>query len=117
MITINIQRNFAEYTRDQIFNYINLWKNTQLQNVAHLQKSSGEYLTVRLINSLLQNVEYAFKRKLFLTAGKKVKISLNDAEGIALYKILLITPIDAKNIWAIAAINSLIEMIDQQILK
>ena len=117
MITITCQRNHAAHALTTIFNYIALLQLSQLKNVNGMDKTNGEYLTVRLINCLLSEVEILFKRKLITTSGDKINIKMSHAQGIAFYRALLTMPVGAENFYLNFIRNQWIEIIDQQILK
>lgn len=117
MITLSITRQHAEYSVQTIFSYLNLLQLSNLKNVALHDKTSGEYLSVRLFNCLLQEIEYAVRRKLFTTTGAKLQIKLSDAQGIAFYKALLSMPVKTDQDYLFMIRNHWIEILDQQILK
>lgn len=62
MIILTTQRQFAEFATQTMFVYIDLLKKTQLKNIEHLTKTSGEYLTARLIQYLIDEVQIVFKK-------------------------------------------------------
>ncbi len=117
MITLCCYRQHADYAMHSIFSYINLLKLSQLKNAAHLDKTSAEYLSVRLINCLLSEVELIVKKKLVNTTGEKINLKMSHAQGIALYRYLLSMPAGADNYYLNMIRNNWIEILDQQILK
>jgi hypothetical protein len=117
MIILTTTRQQASFAKQSIFLYMNLWRSSQINNVKDYGKTTGEYLTVRLINCLLAEVEYLFEKKLLLTQGPKVNIKLSHAQGIAFYRLLLTLPADANNFYLQMIRNNWIEILDRQILK
>lgn len=117
MITLTTTRQHAQYASPVIFNYVNLWCYSQLQNVKGMDKNSGEYLTMRLINCLLAEVELLFEKKLLNTKGPKINLQMSHAQGIAFYRLLLLLPMPASEAYLHMIRNNWIEIIDQQILK
>lgn len=117
MIILATKRQYAEYANVQMFNYINLYKITQLKNVEGADKTSTEYLAARLIVSLLDEVELLLKKKLINTTKKNISIKMSDAAGIALYKMLLRLPVAADEWYFNHVRNAWIEALDRQIIK
>lgn len=115
MIILTTHRQYAKTVSDTIFPYINLLKQSHANNVKMHSKVSSELLTVKLINSLLKDVELLLKKKLLLTNGTTVKLKLSDAEAIALYKTFLILPIDDGNYYLLMIRNEWITILDKQI--
>ncbi len=124
MITLTCTRQHADYAMVTIFRYQALWRQTQLINVKDYPKASGEYLTVRLFNCLLAEVEYMFDKKLDIrnpnkigNSCGKINIKMSHAQGIAFYRMLLTLPLTADDIYLLQIRNHWIEILDQQILK
>ena len=117
MITLTCERQHVQYATPVIFNYVNLWRLSQLNNVKGMDARSGEYLTVRLINCLLAEVELLFAKKLLNTKGPKINLVMSHAQGIAFYRLLLLLPMPATEAYLHMIRNNWIEIIDQQILK
>ena len=123
MITLTCTRHHADYAMLTIFRYQAMWRQSQLINVKDYPKASGEYLTVRLFNCLLADVEYLFERKLDVknpnpkTNKAKINIKMSHAQGIAFYRMLLTLPLTASDIYLLQIRNHWIEILDQQILK
>jgi hypothetical protein len=124
MITLTCTRHHADYAMLTIFRYQALWRQSQFNNVKDFAKTSGEYLTVRLFNCLLAEVEYLFERKLdnrnpskIPNKSAKINIKMSHAQGIAFYRMLLTLPLSADDYYLMQIRNRWIEIIDQQILK
>lgn len=115
MIVLTTHRQYAESVLQNIFPFIKLLKESHIKNVAHHSRFSGEFLTVKLINSLLDETELIIKKKLINTIGMKVNIKLSDAAGIALYKTLLILPLNQNQEYLDMIRNEWISVLDKQI--
>ena len=85
MITLTAPRSYFLTARDHFFPYINLYKNTRLNNVANANVMSEEFLAALVINCLLTEIELLFKKKIINTTGHKIKIILTDAQAIVFY--------------------------------
>lgn len=117
MITLTTPRQFAEFADSTMFVYVDLLKKTQLKNLEGFDKCSGEYLTARLINSLLTDVQLLFKKKLINTNCKIIKIIMSEAQAISFYKMLLTLPVPADHFYFNRIRNAWIEILDQQLMK
>ncbi|GEM_PF-4547565 len=85
--------------------------------VRESKHNQNEYLGAKLLRSILQEVDFIFKRKL-LTQAKDYKIKLTDAEGIVLLKFLLEFPIPGNEItspWLHNLRNNVTLQLDKQI--
>lgn len=99
MITLRTTRHYAEAALDAFFPYLNLQKQTRLNDVAHLSIASKEYLQAVVINCLLDEVETIFKKKLVNTTGAMVQLKFTDAQGVLFYQVLMHMPIDEDKIY------------------
>lgn len=117
MITITIQRQHAEFSQHTIFSYLQMLQLSMLKNVSGLDKCSGEYLTARIFNCLIAEVDAAVKRKLITTTGHRLRIKLTHAQAIAFYKALLTMPVGRDQSYLYMIVTHWIEILDQQILK
>ena len=117
MITLQSERVHLKHAYDYFFVYIHLWKQSQLENVKQQSKVSGEYLTVIMINSLLDDIEDLLEKKLLNTTGKIVRLKFSNAHGIIFYKTLLNLPLDAQAYYLNMIRNHWIEILNQQIIR
>lgn len=117
MITLHTTRHYAEAALLHFFPYLNLQKQTRLNDVAHLPISSKEYLQAVVINCLLDEIETLFKRKLVNTTGAKVKITFTDAQGVLFYQVLTHMPIDGEKLYQNMVRNQWLEDLDQEIIR
>lgn len=117
MITLNTSRHYAEAAMLHFFPFLNLQKQTRLNDVAHLSIASKEYLQVVVINCLLDEVEALFKKKLVNTTGARVTLKFTDAQGVLFYQVLLHLPIDEDKIYHNMIRSQWIQDMDQEIIR
>ncbi len=115
MIILHTHRQYAQVAHDSIFPYIKLLQQSHANNVSQHSRVSGEWLTVKLINSLLDEIKILLQKKLVNTSSRTVKIKLTDAAAIALYKTFLIIPIDENNYYLHLIRQEWITILDKQI--
>lgn len=116
-IVIQSPRAFADFMSRSVFTYITLLKSTNLRKVDHLQRTSAEYLSVLLINSLLDDADMIIRKKLINTTAPFMKIKFTHAQGIALYKVLLTLPIPDQEFYFNTVVCKWIELLDKEIIK
>lgn len=117
MITLTTTRHFAEAALQSFFPFLNLQKQTRLNDVAHRSIASKEYLQVVVINCLLEEIETLFKKKLVNTTGAKVQLKLTDAQGVLFYQVLTHMPIDGERWYENQIRNQWLQDLDQEIIR
>lgn len=117
MIAISFQRPHITYAQETVFRYFNLLQLSNLNNVKGFGKTTGEYLTVKLFNCLLQEIELLIKKKMINTTSGTVRIKFTEAQAIAFYRGLLSMPVPADQYYLSTIRNSWIEILDREILK
>src|SRR5687767_10100201 len=99
MITLKSSRTYVQVVKENFFPYINLYKKTRINNVAHHNIISEEYLSAVVINCLLSEIEQLLSKKLINTSGKNIKFDFTDAQGVLLYRTLIALPLPADNVY------------------
>ena len=117
MITIKCSRQEAEVILQHFFPVINLYKQTRLNNVSHMDRLSEQYLGAVIINSLLEETERIFRNKVYSSAIKKFTFNFTDAQAVVLYKSLMVLPIDSAKIYFVVLRNQWIEALDQSLIS
>jgi hypothetical protein len=117
MITLHTTRHYLEAALLQFFPFINLQKQTRLNDVAHLSIGSKEYLQAVVINCLLEEIETIFKKKLVNTSSEKVAVKLTDAQGVLFYQVLTHMPLDGEKWYENQIRNRWLEDLDQEIIR
>ena len=117
MITLRLPRHYIEVVILKFFPYINLYKQTRLNNVAHKSLVSQEYLIAVVINNVLEEIEALFQKKLFNSRSEKVKMEFSDAQGVLLYRTLLALPVDSSEIFQVMVLSKLIEDLDAELIR
>ncbi len=117
MIILKTPRQYAEFVSWNIFPYINLLKKSYITNVANYSKVSEEFLNVKLVDSLLSDIELILKKKIINTTAKIVTLKFSEAEAITLYRIFLNLPVPKDDYYFGLVRNNWIEILDQQIFK
>lgn len=115
MVTLHTHRNDAEYVLANLFPYIKFLKQTNLRNVANHSHVDDARLTVKLINSILDDVELLIRKKIVNTSGRNIKIKMSDAAAITLYKTLLNIPLEKEKMYLHGLRQAWIESLDGQI--
>ncbi|HYC27335.1 MAG TPA: hypothetical protein VEB42_00950 [Chitinophagaceae bacterium] len=116
MIILRTTRHFVEAAKLSFFPYINLYKQTRLNNIAHKSLASEEYLNVLTLNCLLDEVEEMLTTKLASTQGPKINYKLSDAHGVVLYQVLLKLELPDEHYISMVRCNW-IEQLDQEIIR
>lgn len=117
MIAISFQRPHLVHAKETVFRYFNLLQLSNLKNVSGHGKTTGEYLTAKLFNCLLQEVELLVNKKLINTTSGTVRIKFTEAQIIAFYRGLLSMPVPADQYYLSIIRNSWIEILDRAILN
>lgn len=117
MLILKISRQHAEFAKSHIFNYVNMLKRSQLNNIAGAGKTSSQYLQVKVIHCLLDDAEMHFTKKLLMCNSKQITIKFSIATGIAFYRMLLTLPVLENDYYLNHVRNNWIMILDQQIIK
>ncbi len=116
MITLTTSRRCVREVKDYFFSYINLYKQTRLNNVAHHDGTSEEFLSAVVINCLLTEIELLFNKKLLNTTGPTINFKFTDAQGIVWYKTLLALPLRPDQDYFLMIRNEWVYILDKQII-
>lgn len=117
MIAISFQRPHLVHAKETIFRYFSLLQLSNLKNVAGHGKTTGEYLTAKLFNCLLQEVELLVNKKLINTTSGTVRIKFTEAQAIAFYRSLLSMPVPFDQYYLSIIRNHWIEMLDKELFE
>jgi hypothetical protein len=117
MITLRTYRQHVETASTYFFPYINEAKRTRLNNLQNQHITSEEYFSAVVINTLLDDVEFIFDKKLITTKSQKLKFELSDAEGIVLYKTLLNLPLPREQIYFNQVRMEWLASLDQELIR
>ncbi|MFL5786728.1 MAG: hypothetical protein ACJ748_01635 [Flavisolibacter sp.] len=117
MIELRTTRHYTEAVRNHFFPYINLFKQTRLNNLAYKSLASEEYLSAIVINCLLKEIEDLLIRKLVTTKGYKLTFKFTPAQGVVLYKTLLALPIPSNQEYLNVIRSEWLQLIDQELIK
>ncbi len=115
MVTLTTHRQYAEDVLLNLFPYINMLKLTHTKEVAKYSRVSDARLMVKLVNSILDEIETVIRKKIVLTTGRKIHIKFSDAAAITLYKTLLNLPLDKDKVHLHMIRQEWIEILDKQI--
>lgn len=116
MIIINSTREDAIVVL-KFFTTINLYKQTWINNVRHLDIESPEYLSAVIINSLLGEVEQYIENKLDRTVGKFQKFEFTPAQAAVFHKALMSMPIGSENLYLQIIRNNWANFLWTQLLR
>lgn len=117
MITLRTTRHYLEAALLHFFPYLNLQKQSRLNDVAHLSIVSKEYLQVVVINCILEEIETLIKKKLVNTTGAAVNLKLTAAQGVLFYQVLTHMPIDGEKLYQNMIRNQWLKDLDQEIIR
>ena len=120
MITFKSTRDKVRLVHSVFFQYINLYKQTRMNNIAHCHTLSEEYLTALTINCLLSEIETLLQKKLVNTSSNTIKLSFTNAQGVLLYKTFLAMPLPnegEKDIYNQMVRNEWLTLLDAAIIK
>jgi len=117
MISIKFPRSHVKFIQDYFFPYINLHKQTRLNNVANESLISETYLSAIVINCILDEIQQLFTKKLVNTTGSNIKFEFTDAQAIVLYKTLIHYPLQKDNVYLQMIRNQWIQILDLQLQK
>jgi len=117
MILITAPRSEAETILRHFFPVINIYKATRINNVAHMDRLSEEYLSALVINCLVTELEKLFQKQLVNTVREKIKFQFSDAQAVVLYKSFMAMPLDAEKVYYNIIRNRWIEVFNQQLYK
>lgn len=99
MITLRTHRQYVETAVMYFFEYVELYKQTRLNNLAQKNLTSDDYLSAVIINCLLDEIEWMFDKKLVTTKSQKLKFEFTNAQGIMFYKTLLALPLPKDQVY------------------
>lgn len=116
MIIIRSPRQDLEVLRDQFFPTINLYKDTRINNAAHLDRLSEQYFAAVVTNCLLTEVEIIINKKLVNTISKHLNIKFNNAQAAVFYRQLFVLPIDSKQFYLNMLRNKWIADLEQSLI-
>lgn len=116
MIILRTTRHFVEAAKLHFFPFINLYKQTRLNNIAHKSLASDEYMQALLMNCCLDEAEEMLTRKLASTTKPTIKYEFSDAQGIALYQALLKLELP-EDIYTGMVRSNWIMLLDQEITR
>ncbi len=114
-ITIKTDRPKAQTIARNVFPYIRLLQQSHVKNMAGQSRTSKEYLTVHLYNSLLIDIDKLLQKKLFNTSGHTVKIKLSVGHAVALYCTFLLLPLSSDKIYENMVRNEWLDSLESQL--
>lgn len=94
MIILKLYRDQARQVQLHFFPYLELLCEKNIRDALN----QDEELNARMIYSVLNETRILFEKKLF-GISNKLSFKFTDAQSIVLYKLLLVVPIHADNIW------------------
>lgn len=116
MITLRTTRQEVETAISHFYPYINLYKESRVNNLTTTSLANEEYLSTLVINCLLTEIEWLFKRKLINTKGPKMKFEFSDAQGVVLYKTLIALPLPGEQMYLQLVRSRWLQALDQEII-
>lgn len=117
MITFKTNRDKVRTVYAEFFKYINLYKQSKLNDLAHFHIMSEEYLTAITINCLLSEIEELLHKKLVNTTSVNIKVALTNAQGVLLYRMFLALPLPQDNYYYQLIRNEWIQQLDAEIIR
>jgi hypothetical protein len=117
MIILSTTRQFVEVAVHSFFPYIDLLKQTKINNVAHKDPRSDEFLSVIAINCILSEIQALFHKKLFNTKSITIRLDLTIAQGIVLFKTLSHMPFDERKEYLMMIVSDWIFKLDKEMIR
>lgn len=117
MITLRTYRQYVETAVTYFFEYIELYKQTRLNNLVQKNLEADDYLSAVIINEILDEIEWLFDKKLVTTKSHKLKFEFTNAQGIVLYKTLLALPLPKEQIYFHKIRQEWIELLHQELMQ
>ncbi|RTL56250.1 MAG: hypothetical protein EKK37_17405 [Sphingobacteriales bacterium] len=117
MILLKLDRSHVQHVKQYFFPFIRLQADTRLNNLAHAQIMSDEWLTALTVNNITEEIMLQFEKKIINTTSRNITFKLSTAQAIVFYKTLLSLPLPAQQIYLNTLRNNIIEMLDLQLIK
>lgn len=117
MISIRAPRQEVETIIRYFFPAIDMYKRTRLQNLAHKEIISEEYLSAVVINALLDEVQTLINRKLVNTFSKKINVKMTEAQAAVFYKSLIALPLEPNQVYFQIIRNQWVDQLDQLLIR
>jgi hypothetical protein len=117
MITLRTYRQYVETAVTYFFEYVELYKQTRLNNLVQKNLETDDYLSAVIINCILDEIEWLFDKKLVTTKSHKLKFEFTNAQGIVFYKTLLALPLPKDQIYFHKIRQDWIELLHQELTK
>jgi hypothetical protein len=116
MITLRTYRQYVETATVYFFQYIELYKQTRLNNLVQNNLQADDYLSAVVINCILEEIEWLFDKKLVTTKAEKIKFEFTDAQGIVLYKTLINLPLPKDQVYFNQIRQEWIQLLDIELI-
>lgn len=117
MIILHTTREHVQTVKKYFFPYVNMYKETRLNNISNKSIGSEEYLSALTINCIISEIEALFEKKLINTTGIKIKFKLSEAQAIVLYRTLLALPLPGNQVYFHVVRNDWIETLHRQLIN
>ena len=112
MMIIKLERDHARSVQQYFFPFLEMLCKTKLKDAQGID----DQLNCRVILSIFDEVVYDFDKKLFTTAAK-FTFKLSDAQGITLYKLLMLLPINSREVFLINLRSMIIDTLHRQMCE
>lgn len=116
MITITSYRQDLEAVRNFFVPFITLLQQTRLNNVAHANIQSDEYLTTLAVNYLIDELTEVIEKKYAKPGAGTVKIKFTNAQAIIFFRLLILLPVPANAFYLQKLRNDLVLQLDNELI-
>lgn len=116
MITLRTYRQYVETAVTYFFEYVDLYKQTRVNNLVQKNLQPDDYLSAIVINCILDEIEWLFDKKLVMTKSQKLKFEFTDAQGIVFYKTLLALPLPKDQVYFHQIRQEWLELLHQELI-
>jgi hypothetical protein len=116
MITLRTYRQYVETAVTYFFEYVDLYKQTRINNLVQKNLQADDYLSAIVINCILDEIEWLFDKKLVTTKAPKLKFEFTDAQGIVFYKTLLALPLPKDQVYFNQIRQEWIQALDHELM-
>jgi hypothetical protein len=117
MITLRTYRQYVETAVTYFFEYVDLYKQTRVNNLVQKNLQADDYLSAVVINCILDEIEWLFDKKLLTTKAQKIKFEFSDAQGIVFYKTLLALPLPKDQVYFHQIRQEWLELLHQELIQ